>query len=193
MTTPPPLSFFARVGVAFAAFFRTLGNGELAQQVSVTLEGTAPAPTAPPSLPAPEREKPAAPTKPAAPARSEALTLLAALQREARFVDFLQETLSEYTDAQIGAVARDLHRDCGSVLQRMFALKSVVEKEEGEPVDLPAGFDAGRYQLTGKVQGEPPFKGRLVHHGWEATKCDVPAWTGAAASSRVVAPAEVEL
>jgi hypothetical protein len=186
------MSFFARLSVAFGIFFRALGNAGAAEQAKRILAGEA---VAEPKLPPPEREKPqATPAKPApAPARSEALSLLSALQREARFVDFLQEQLGEYTDAQIGAVARDLHRDCGSVLQRMFALKSVVEKAEGDPVELPAGFEAARYQLTGKVQGEPPFKGRLVHHGWEATKCEVPAWTGAAAAARVVAPAEVEL
>ena len=61
------------------------------------------------------------PLVPKPPARSEAITLLAALQREARFVDFIQESLAGYTDAQIGAAARDVHRDCGTVLKRMFA------------------------------------------------------------------------
>ena len=36
-------------------------------------------------------------------------------------------------------------------------------------MEVPAGFDAGRYRLTGNVTGEPPFRGRLVHPGWEAT------------------------
>ena len=60
------------------------------------------------------------------PGSSEAITLLAALQREARFVDFIQESLDGYSDAQIGAVARDVHRDCGAVLTRMFALRPAV-------------------------------------------------------------------
>jgi hypothetical protein len=47
--------------------------------------------------------------------------------------------------------------------------------------------------LTGNVTGDPPFQGKLVHHGWEAARCDLPAWTGSAASAQVVAPAEVEL
>lgn len=191
--TEPSLSFFARMSVAFRVFFRALGNPAVAAQASQILAGE---PPATPTLSPPEREKaqPAPkPVAPPAPARSEALSLLAALQREARFVDFLQEQIGAYTDAQIGAAARDLHRDCGAVCLRMFAMKPVVEKAEGAPVELPAGFEAARYQLTGKVQGEPPFKGRLVHHGWEATKCEVPAWTGGTATARVVAPAEVEL
>jgi hypothetical protein len=138
----------------------------------------------------PPTPKPAAP-KP--PVRSEAITLLAALQREARFVDFIQESLAGYSDAQIGAAARDVHRDCGAVLQRMFALRAAVTEEEGKEVEIPAGFDAGRWRLTGNVTGEPPFHGRLVHPGWEATTCELPTWSGNAAAARIVAPAEVEL
>ncbi len=67
--------------------------------------------------PKPEPKKPAAAPR----GRSEALTLLATLQREARFVDFIMESLEGYSDAQIGAVARDVHRDCGKVLERLFA------------------------------------------------------------------------
>jgi hypothetical protein len=151
-----------------------------------------PAPTPEPKevSPAPQPKKPAAP-KP--PARSEAITLLATLQREARFVDFIQESLAGYSDAQIGAAVRDVHRDCAAVLQRMFALQPAVPEEEGKEVEIPAGFDAGRWRLTGNVTGEPPFHGQLVHPGWEATICELPTWSGNAAAVRIVAPAEVEL
>jgi hypothetical protein len=125
--------------------------------------------------------------------QSEAITLLAALQREARFVDFIQESLDGYSDAQIGAAARDVHRDCKAVLARMFALRPVTTEEEGKEVEVPAGFDPGRWRLTGNVTGEPPFHGRLVHPGWEATICELPTWSGGAAAARIVAPAEVEL
>jgi hypothetical protein len=125
--------------------------------------------------------------------RSEALTLLATFQREARFVDFIQEPLGGYDDAQIGAVARDVHRDCGKILERLFGLAPILGQEEGSEVEVPAGFDAGRFRLTGNVVGEPPFRGRLVHHGWEATKCELPAWTGSTAAAKIVAPVEVEM
>ncbi len=112
------------------------------------------------------------------PVRSEAITLLATLQREARFVDFIKEPLDGYSDAQIGAAVRDVHRDCGKVLDRLFAIRAMVDQEEGSPVEVPAGFDAGRYRLTGNVAGDPPFHGRLVHHGWEAAEVQLPAWSG---------------
>ncbi len=151
------------------------------------------APATPAETPQVEPPAPAKPPPPKPPARSEAITLLAALQREARFVDFVQESLAGYSDAQIGAAARDVHRDCAAVLKRMFALRPAVTDEEGKEVDVPTGFDAGRWRLTGKVTGQPPFHGRLVHPGWEATVCELPTWSGSAEAARIVVPAEVEL
>ncbi len=55
--------------------------------------------------------------------------------REARLVDFIQESLAGYSDAQIGAVARDVHRDSAAVLNRLFALKPAVDaggRQRGE-------------------------------------------------------------
>ncbi len=127
------------------------------------------------------------------PARSEAVTLLATLQREARLIDFVQEPLEGYSDAQIGAAARDVHRECGKVLQRLFALRPIVAAAEDAAIEVPAGFDGGRYRLTGNVSGQPPFHGRLVHHGWEAEKCQLPEWSGTPAAARVIAPVDVEL
>jgi len=146
--------------------------------------------TAPAERPVAAKPKAVTPSKPA---RSEALTLLAALQREGRLVDFLKEELTDYSDAQIGAVARDLHRDCGKVVERMFAIKPLLTDSEGATVEVPAGFDAGRYRLVGNVGGAPPFRGSLAHHGWEATACELPEWVGNETAARVIAPAEVEV
>jgi len=33
-------------------------------------------------------------------------------------------------------------------------------------MEVPDGFDAGRYRLVGNVAGAPPFRGHLTHHGW---------------------------
>ena len=137
--------------------------------------------------------KPVTVKQPSKPVRSDAITLLATLQREARFVDFIKEPLDGYTDAQIGAAARDVHHDCAKVLDRLFAIQSIVAEEEGSPVEVPVGFDAGRYRLTGNVVGDPPFRGSLAHHGWEAAQVQLPAWSGTPLSARVVAPVEVEL
>ena len=108
-------------------------------------------------------------------------------------VDLVSEPLGGYNDAQIGAAARDVLRDCKTVLSRVFDLRPLLEEEEGAAVEIAAGFDAARFRLTGNVSGQPPFHGRLVHHGWEATRCELPEWTGSDAAVRVVAAAEVEL
>jgi hypothetical protein len=174
-----------RIVLAVRAFSWVLFHATAEQLARISGGGAPTKPTA-----APQPKQPAAP-KP--PARSDAITLLATLQREARFVDFLQESLAGYSDAQIGAVARDVHRDCSAVVKRLFALRQVSDKEEGAETEIAAGFDPTRWRLTGNVSGEPPFRGRLVHSGWEATICELPTWSGSAASARVVAPAEVEV
>jgi len=181
-----------RIVIALRVFFATLFRTQVAREVERILRGP-PGPTRPDASPEATRPPKPVAKKPPAPVRSEALTLLATLQREARFVDFIKEPLDGYTDAQIGAAARDVHRDCGRVVDRLFALQPIVTQEEGTPIDVPAGFDAGRYRLTGNVAGEPPFRGPLRHHGWEATRVELPSWSGSEAAARTVAPVEVEL
>lgn len=185
-----------RIWSAIRIFFRTLFNAQTAEQVDRILSGAGLPPGAEPPRVTDEPAKAPAPAKPAAPAkpiRSEALTLLAALQRDARFVDLVQEPLGNYDDAQIGAAARDVLRDCSSVLNRMFALQPVIADEEGAAVEVPAGFDPNRLRLVGNVAGQPPYSGKLVHHGWQTTKCELPAWTGSKEAANVIAAAEVEI
>ncbi len=76
------------------ALFRIWGDRLFSAEVKALLEGTPP-----PSPPVEEKPaEPPAPLKPE-PTRSEAITLLTVLQREARFVDFIKEPINEYTDA----------------------------------------------------------------------------------------------
>ncbi|WP_254512906.1 DUF2760 domain-containing protein [Anatilimnocola floriformis] len=179
-----------RIGVAFRAFFKALFDRAVADRVDAALAGR--------ELPAlnttgstlPKEDVPARPAP--QPKRSEALTLLAALQREARLLDLVQEPLGDYSDEQIGQAARNVLRDSAGVLQRFFALKRVSNGAEGEKADVPAGYDPARFRLVGNVTGNGPFRGNLTHAGWEATTVNLPAWTGSQNSALVVAPAEVE-
>ena len=176
------------LGLAFKAFWRALTDRAFAQRVEPLLRGEgAIAPTPTPTMPAP------AVPAPSAPARSEALTLLSVLQREGRLVDFLKEPIAGYPDAQVGAAVRDIHRDCGAALDRIFAIRPVLDQADGSDVEVPTGFDAGRYQLAGNVAGQPPYRGKLRHGGWEATRVQLPHWNGTPAAANVLAPAEVEL
>jgi len=126
------------------------------------------------------------------PVRSEALTLLAVLQREARLVDFLKEEISGYADAQIGAAVRDVHRDAGAALERMLALRPLLEGMEGSEIALPSRIDPAKIRLVGNVGATSPAKGKLTHGGWQVTKVELPTYTGSAEAAKVVAPAEVE-
>ena len=165
------------LGLAFRTFFRLFGDPDFAARVKALFaEETAPAAAGA-----------------VAEKRSAAVTLLATLQREARFLDFVMEPLDGYDDAQVGAAARDVHRDLGAVVKRIFAPEPLAGEEEGSRVRVPAGFDPARYRLTGDVTGEAPFEGTLRHHGWQAKKCEMPAWTGGEGSALVVAPSEVEI
>jgi hypothetical protein len=184
----------SRFFLAFQAWWRTLVDAEFGRRVADLLSGKpttaaipAPAPVA--TKPEPVVQKPPETVK--RPQRSEALTLLATLQREARLVDFLKESIGEYSDAQIGAAVRDIHRDAAGVLDRLFKLRPIANEEEGAEIQAPA--DADRYRLIGTVRGTPPHRGRLVHHGWEAAKCEVPEWSGNPAGVQVIAPVEVEM
>ena len=167
-TTPNPSpSFFQRIPLAFDAFFKVLF-------------ARAPAPV--PEVPTPLIE--AAPDA--------ALQLLGLFQREARLIDFTQENLSSYSDADIGGAARVVHEGCCKVLREHFTITPVRPEPEGSRIALPDGFDASAIRLTGNVVGSAPFKGSLSHRGWRATEVRLPQLTPSHNVS-VLAQAEVEL
>jgi hypothetical protein len=185
-----------RILLAFRVFFQALFSAAAAEQFEQVIQHRAlPAPSQSPDRAGASPPKAAVPPAEVGRAadRSEALSLLAALQREARFIDLVKEPLENYPDAQIGAAAREVLRDCDSVLERMFGLKALSDSDEGSDVAIPAGYHPLFYRLTGNVAGEPPYRGKLVHPGWIATRCELPAWTGDAEAARIVAPQEVEL
>lgn len=181
-----------RIGLAFGMFFRLLFNEELARRVRQLLAEASAAPATAPQPAALPAGPTAVPAK-KKPGRSDALNLLALLQRESRLVDFLLEPINEYSDEQIGAAVRDVHRDGAAVLQRAFAPRPVRDEPEGANIEVPGDFDAARIRFTGKVADRPPFRGTLAHHGWLAAQCVLPDWTGDEAAAMVIAPAVVEL
>ncbi len=181
-----------RFTVAVRAFFAALFHANMAERIAQALRPEEDSSAAPKIAASPKPQQ-ATPPAPKRPVRSDAVSLLAALQREARFVDLVQENLDQYNDEQVGAAARDVLRDCRSVLDRLFQLQPVVDHQEGQSVDVPAGFDTGRFRLVGNVVGQPPFSGSLVHHGWQAMRWEMPGWSGSDEAANVVAPAEVQL
>jgi Domain of unknown function (DUF2760) len=134
-----------------------------------------------------------APPSPAAnQAEGEIAAFLALLQEKGRLVDFLMEDLTTYDDAQVGAAARVIHQGCKEVLAEHFSITPVSVAEEGSRVTVPAGYTADEYRLIGKISGDPPFSGKLIHKGWRTDYVKLPRIVK---SSRLptIAPAEVEL
>lgn len=151
-----------------------------------------PAPVAPQQPKAEPRPEPVAPPALKVNSPDAALQLLSLLQQEARFVDFLNEELKGFSDAEIGAVARVVHEGGRKTLQQYFKLQPVRAEEEESRVTLPAGFNAAEVRVTGNVVGQPPFTGTLVHRGWRVTDVNLPK-LAEGHDARILVPAEVEL
>jgi hypothetical protein len=139
-------------------------------------------------------EKLMAPPEPEKPAKPDGtpLRVLTLLQREGRLLDFLMEDIQGASDDQIGAGVREIHQKCQKALREHLDLEPVLAKEEGENVEVPAGFDPSAVQLTGNVTGQPPFRGKVVHAGWRVKQIRL-SKPGEGVDELVVQPAEVEL
>ncbi|MFL9945996.1 DUF2760 domain-containing protein [Paraburkholderia agricolaris] len=196
MTDSNP-SFLGRISLAVSTFFSILGDGEFAAGVLRLRNGggsaaasAAPAPTpAPVAAPAPAPQ-PAPTLKEASP--DAALQLLGLLQRDARFIDFVEEDIKSYSDADIGAAARLVHDGCRATLREHFTIRPVRDEAEGSRVTLAEGFDATSVRLTGNVVGKAPFNGSISHRGWRVDEVRLPKLTESH-NVKVIAPAEVEL
>lgn len=198
-----------RIILAFSCFFRLLFGAKLHPSAARYLPDGA-VPALPPkreaageadaaaaAKPEPEPERKPAPAVPKTPSSSQqqrdgALAFLGLLQREGRLVDFLQESIDDYDDADIGAAVRDIHRGCKKALDDHLTLEPIMPGQEDEEVTVKPGFDPGEIRLAGNVSGDPPFTGTLRHHGWRAVKAELPVLSDNI-DRRIIAPAEVEV
>src|SRR5947208_14830319 len=151
---PVQPSFFARLWLAVVCWFRIVVDARVAARVAALRSDSA--------LPAGDR--PSLANRPAPVNPAQALHLLSLLQREGRLIDFCEEDLTGFSDAQVGAAARTVHDGCRKALREAIALAPVRSEPEGSPVTVPPGFDAQAVRLTGNVSGNPPFSGVLRHH-----------------------------
>ena len=196
MSDPSPLPFLTRLWFAYVVFFRVLMNGQYAAELQV-----------PKALPSGKEREPAMPAPRSAtpepdqarkhggesePDPSPALQFLALLQREGRLVDFLEEDVASFTDADIGAAARVVHSGCRKALRDHLKLEPVRSEEEGKRVTLSDPFSPAEIKLTGNVQGKGPHTGTLRHRGWRVAEITLPTAVQGH-DARIVAQAEVEL
>ncbi len=184
--------------LSWVAFFRTLFDAQFAAGVERLRSSKALPATTVEAEEAPPKERKAPPKKKAEPVvlreagPEAALQLLALLQREGRFVDFLEEDVAAFSDAQIGAAARVVHEGAKRALAEHLPMEPIRTEEEGTKITLEKGFDAARVRLTGNVVGDPPYTGTLAHRGWRVKEVRLPKMA-AGHDASVIAPAEVEL
>lgn len=120
------------------------------------------------------------------------LRLLAILQQSGRLIDFLKEDITDFSDDQIGGAVRQIHADCAKSLEEFVTIRAVREENEGSIVRVEKGYDPSLIKVVGKVNGEPPFSGILIHKGWKAHKKSLPKKIGKQ-NNDVICPAEVEI
>lgn len=123
--------------------------------------------------PTPVAAKPP-PPPPERQAEAEVVAFLGLLQEKGRLVDFLMDDVSLYDDSRVGAAARVVHFGCRDVLQEHFKVTPISDAEEGSGVTIPENYSVDEYRLMGKITGDPPFKGVLLHKGWKTESVKLP-------------------
>jgi hypothetical protein len=189
--TEAPISFFARLWLAISCAFRVLFNPRLAGRVRALLA----LPEGAPDIEVVDTTATAAPApapEPRGEQNTDALGLLALLQREGRLVDFLKQEVDGFSDADVGAAARVVHAGCRKALLGHFELSRIRTESEGTSITVAEGFDGRSIKLTGNVRGSAPYRGVLRHAGWRVDSVRLPALV-AGYDARIIAPAEVEL
>jgi hypothetical protein len=166
---------FGRLGLAWGAFVRTARDPAFADKIRALLY---PPPPEPPKPPKPNPEP---------------LRILALLQRDGRFIDFLMtENIQAADDAQIAAALKDLQPKWMATLTKHLDLAPVMPQPENSQVEVPPGFDPSAVRVIGNVTGQPPFRGTLIHAGWRVNAIRVPP-PPEGQDEFVLQPAEVEL
>lgn len=183
------MPLLSRLALAWSLFFRIFFDGRKAAAIASRLSAS---PDQEPDSLA-EAPKPAEDRVDSVVERQAGATLLLGLlQQEGRLVDFLQQELTGFEDADIGVVARSVHEGCRKVLSANMSIKPIRDEPEGQSLTLPVGFDADSVKLTGGVTGAAPFTGILRHRGWRAENVSLPVESSAARAA-VLCQAEVEL
>lgn len=190
------ISFIPRFFGAFGQFFKYMGSGDYAARCSAVGKGEVLAFEAEPAVITKEIEvireiEVAAPVL-ASVNEDGAHQLLQLLQHEARFIDFIQESIDGYDDAEVGAAARQIHAGCSKVINQHFTIDVVNTAPENSRVEVASDYDAKQIKLEGRVEGTGPYAGTLIHPGWKVTKTQLPK-ISSTDNLTILAPAEIEV
>lgn len=190
------VSFIPRFFGAFGQLFKYMGSGEYAARCQAAAKGEKFAFEAEPTVITKEVEV-VREVEVAAPAldtvnEDGAHQLLQLMQQEARFIDFIQENIDSYSDADVGAASRQIHAGCAKVIKQYFTIDVVNSAPENSRVEVAADYDAKQIKLEGRVEGTGPYAGTLIHPGWKVTETRLPK-VSSTDNLTILAPAEVEV
>jgi len=153
-------------------------------------------PAAPPAQPAPKAEAPTPSVLPQIEVEAQLVQFLGRLQDKGRFIDFVMDDITPYSNEQIGAAARVVHQGCREVIGAMFDIQPVHGGAEREQLTLSGDFDVHAYRLVGNVPEQPPYSGVVLHRGWKTDRIKLPKLADEAKRAvgrEIIAPAEVEV
>lgn len=191
-----PLSFGARFVGAFGQFFKYMADGKYAATCRRVQDGELLASETEPKVVTETveviREVPTPAPALDSVSVDGAYQVLQLMQHEARFIDFLQENIDQYSDAEVGAASRQVHKGCHKVLAQNFVIKPVHTAQENSRVEVPADYDNKQIQLEGQVMGKGPYTGTLIHPGWQVVESNLPK-VSSTDGLNIIAPAQVEV
>ena len=118
-----------------------------------------------------------------------AIFTLNLLQREGRLIDFIQEDISSFSDAQVGAAVRQIHSQSAETLDKYFKLSAISDVPEGSETEVPEELDPSMVRLTGTIE-QGAKRGVVRHKGWISLAQALPQQVGSRNQS-VVCPAEI--
>ncbi len=132
-------------------------------------------------------------TDEAAVGRRAVMNFVSTLQEKGRLIDFFMDDITPYADQQVGAAARVVHQGCGAALREQLQIKPVHQAAEGSSVTLEPGYETREWRLVGKVTGQPPYRGALLHRGWKVERFNLARCVASEGDKVVIAPAELEI
>ncbi len=121
--------------------------------------------------------------------RSEAITLLALLQRRAGLVDLIYEDHEGLSDEQLGAMARGVLDQSHQCLEECLIVSTIVDCQEGEVIEIPDAASPNRWSILGDISSQ---RGRMMHPGWIASQLELPGWKGSEENALVISPVKVD-
>lgn len=130
--------------------------------------------------------------------QAEVVNLLGLLQKQGRFLDFVMNDITQYSDQQVSTASRIVHQGCSKVLKEYFDIQPVFNDPEGSSIQLSSSTNPRYYRMLGQdneiSSQSAPDSAYLLHKGWQTLSVNLPKRVKAdQAAKRLISPAELEI